>query len=255
MNTHTLAVDIGNTNTHIGIIDLQELTCLKNSSISSHTDTHDIIATIMQIHSEYNSPYQLSLKICSVISTLENDLVKHFSSLPAFGPVHSFRYHNNLPITVQYKKPDTLGTDRIANCLYCAKQHPGNNCIIIDAGTTVTIDLLSSGGSFEGGFILPGITVQLSSLNKNTAGLPSVKDTGNHSRFPPASTRTAMTSGVYYGLAGAITFIRQKIFRIFPQYDTSLACGGAWESLKPFIEFENEYIPDMTLIGVGLYKE
>ncbi len=255
MKNHVLAVDIGNTNTHVGVIDLQTLTCVKSRSISSQADVADITAAITDIHTDYNSTNQAQLKICSVVSSLEKDLAKHFSSLPIFSPVHTFRYHKNLPITLQYKNPDTLGTDRIANCLYCAKKYPGKNCIIIDAGTTVTIDLFSSAGCFEGGFILPGLTVQLNSLNTDTSELPLVTDNKICGPFPPDSTQTAITGGVFYGLSGAITFIREKILQTFPQYTTTLSCGGAWESIAPYIDFENVCAPDMTLIGVGLYGE
>ncbi len=249
------AVDIGNTNTTVGIIDCNRLTCSDSKTFPSKHCVKRIGPSVQQIVSKYTSTCSLPVKISTVIKPFQDDIKQSLSSLSNIGPIGLLSYHSNLPIRINYKKPQLLGTDRIANCLYSLKKYPHESLIIIGAGTAITIDLLSGSGEFMGGFILPGPEMQLNSLHSNTSELPTVQLQRRAIPFPPESTETAITGGVSYGTAGGISFIVQSFLKDYPEISRILSCGGAWNGVKELIDFNYEYMPEMTLVGIGLFEK
>ena len=79
-----------------------------------------------------------------------------------------------LPIKLDYKTPQTLGADRIADACGAWSLHPGEACLIIDAGTCITVDYLDAGGVYHGGAIMPGLNMNLQALHTLTAKLPLI---------------------------------------------------------------------------------
>ena len=79
-----------------------------------------------------------------------------------------------MPLKVDYDTPGTLGADRIAAALGAAELFPGEDCLIFDFGTAITVDLVTSDGIFIGGNISPGLSLRLSALHEHTGRLPLV---------------------------------------------------------------------------------
>ena len=77
-----------------------------------------------------------------------------------------------LPIALDYLTPETLGADRVAAACGAWKLSGGRPCVVIDAGTCITIDYLDASGTYRGGAILPGISMKFRSLHTFTAKLP-----------------------------------------------------------------------------------
>lgn len=123
-----------------------------------------------------------------------------------------------IPLINRYKTPETLGTDRIATAVGAYSQKPGKNILVIDSGTCVTYDLISSKGEFIGGNISPGVHMRLEALNKMTSRLPLVSAEGD---IPCLGydTHTAIRSGVFWGLeyemCGYIDEINKKYDDVF----------------------------------------
>ena len=123
---------------------------------------------------------------------------------------------------------------------------------MIDAGTAITFDCLSAKGDFIGGAIIPGPSLQLSSMNAQTAQLPAINDLSSPPPLPATSTEMCMQSGVWYGIAGALEKMLQK-------YEEQLGaieiytCGGAWKSIAPLVAFDYSYEESLTLIGTALF--
>lgn len=255
MDSLVCAVDIGNTNTAVGIVNRDDLTCLETRSLQSEQCIQNITNVVEQLTVTYRASNPLPIKICTVIRSVQDEIVQTLSSLSSIGPVSLVSYHKTLPVTINYEKPELLGTDRIANCLYCIKKYPETNCIIIDAGTAVTIDMLSSSHKFIGGFIFPGIDLQLNSLHYNTAELPNVPKSTDADLFPPQLTQSAMAQGALHSVAGGISLIIQKLQKQYPAYTNILTCGGGWKTVEDALNIDCEYIPEMTLIGIGLFEE
>ena len=255
MKNCVITIDIGNTSTSAGLVDIEKLTCIESYSFPSENVVEQIISTVKKIQVKYQSSNSFPVKVCTVIRYIQKDLHAALSAISNVGGITFVKYHENLPVKINYEDPDILGTDRIANLLYSLHKYPKEDIIIIDAGTAITIDMLSSNKEFAGGFILPGVTTQLNSLHENTSELPLIEDETGTGSFPPNSTHSAIVSGVCYGIGGGISSIIKKLRKKFPDNKRILTCGGTWRVIESFIDFEYLFIPEITLVGVGLYKE
>ncbi len=93
-------------------------------------------------------------------------------SLKALTTVWQLNESIDLPITINYEKPDQLGKDRIASAAAVPKIYPQSNVLSIDLGSCVTYDFVNSSGVFEGGGISPGFQMRLKAMSHFTENLP-----------------------------------------------------------------------------------
>ncbi|RMF24376.1 MAG: type III pantothenate kinase [Bacteroidetes bacterium] len=113
-----------------------------------------------------------------------------------------------LPIENRYATPETLGADRLAAAVGAWARFPRHNCLVVDAGTCLTFEVIQAGGIYLGGNIAPGLDMRLEAMHRLTAGLPRAPKT------LPAhpighSTLTALQNGALRGALGEVeTFIR-----------------------------------------------
>ncbi len=104
-----------------------------------------------------------------------------------------------LPIKIDYETPATLGKDRIAAAAGAADHFPGKNIVVVDAGTALTIDLITGEGFFAGGNISPGMRMRFSALHQQTFSLPEV-EAAEHVPLIGKNTHEAILAGVVNGL-------------------------------------------------------
>ncbi len=131
----------------------------------------------------------------------------------------------HLPITLDYATPETLGPDRIAAACGARRLCGGKGCVIVDAGTCITIDYIDAGGVYRGGAILPGIEIKFRALHTFTAKLPLL--TFVDAATAPVtgrSTQESMEAGVLtatrYAVEGFVSHYRQQ------QPDTQVLLTG-----------------------------
>ncbi|HMJ69938.1 MAG TPA: type III pantothenate kinase [Cyclobacteriaceae bacterium] len=184
-----------------------------------------------------------------LISSVSTDTSVILPLLPVDGKKIQLTTSLGFPIRISYDTPDTLGVDRIAAACGAYQLFPREDCLVIDMGTCITYDFLSSDGVYEGGAIAPGVKMRFSAMNHFTARLPKVEPVPN----PPLtgkSTVASMQSGVINGVLGEIN---DFISRYQSQYANmkTVACGGDLtlfeNSLKPSIFVA----PDLVLIGLN----
>jgi type III pantothenate kinase len=125
----------------------------------------------------------------------------------------------------RYDDPSQLGVDRWA-ALIGARQLVTGSCLVVNAGTAMTVDALSAQGEFLGGIIVPGFDLMLDALASNTAGLSSER--GSFAPFP-RSTRDAITSGAVQALCGAVERVRTAMVADGHGEPALLVGGGAGE--------------------------
>lgn len=254
MNPTVIAIDIGNTNTSIGLIDTINIRCHEKLVFPSHQKPEIFIDHIKNFISTIQNNKPHSIHICSVVPSFKTILPDIKNTFSKDYSISVLSHDTKLPFTINYDKPKSLGMDRIADFFYAYKKYPNNDCIIIDAGTAITIDLLITGGEFKGGFILPGPLTQLKSLYNNTSQLPLIKDIRRTDKlYPPQSTNNCIWDGVLYSLAGGIASIVNKLLTSASSDCRILACGGAWDEINKFREFDYIEVPDLTLIGIGVF--
>lgn len=138
-----------------------------------------------------------------------------------------------LPLDVE--APDRVGMDRVAGAWAAAKlKSPDRPAIVVDAGSAITIDLVSADGVFRGGAILPGWQTMARALAEKTDQLPLVALHVTNDRIPPVlgrSTEAAIASGLFWGSLGAV---REIVDRLGSQHDPApelILAGGDLSSL------------------------
>ena len=251
-NTLVLAIDIGNTNTHAGVIDCGKLSCLRSDVFPTKDAVRRLGGSLKDLASAVGGAMSLPVVVCSVV-TIGRSAVAGAIAEAGCNPPVWFEHTPRFPIKVSYDNAASLGPDRLADCLYCSTAHPGRSQVIIDAGTAVTVDFLKNGNKFSGGTIMPGISTQLSSLHEHAAALPAVELDESATEFPGRSTKSAMTTGVVYGTAGALSFVVARYKEQFGKDAMVMATGGAWRHVEKLVGFEFEYVKEMTMIGTALF--
>jgi len=265
----TLAIDIGSTRTHIAAVDINSLQCVDR--IDSYNDEFDDtfaknIKNIADVHPQIRRVNITSCvrslaaeakKICTDLSTDSQIDSSADRDIRRFEKVELIRPHARLPVSFNYEEPGTLGTDRICDALACAALFKGKSCIIIDVGTAVTVDYLREGRFFEGVAILSGYSMQLDALHKNTDSLPRINigtlGDGLNLSLPSKSTEDCIKAGILLGMAGALDRCIGVCKRNWGK-GIIVATGGGWEPIKQSIKHKTVTIPDLTLIGAGIYR-
>ncbi|GHV23956.1 hypothetical protein FACS189428_7920 [Clostridia bacterium] len=104
-----------------------------------------------------------------------------------------------VPLTIDYKTPQTLGMDRIAAAVGAVAQQPGAHLLVIDIGTAITLDFVTAAGVYKGGNISPGPELRFKALHHFTNRLPLINEEGNLPVWG-YDTSTAIRSGVIGGI-------------------------------------------------------
>ncbi|MGB4846403.1 MAG: type III pantothenate kinase [Saprospiraceae bacterium] len=134
----------------------------------------------------------------AIISTTGNKMIDT-SLIKLSGKLIDLSHETALPIQIIYSTPSTLGRDRIAAACGAHALYPDKNCLVIDAGTCMTIDLLLAKGIYLGGNIAPGLQMRLRAMHKQTARLPFVEPGWPELDFGD-STLHALQNGASLGM-------------------------------------------------------
>ncbi|MCB9294938.1 MAG: type III pantothenate kinase [Lewinellaceae bacterium] len=182
-----LAIDIGNTRLKAGVFSDGVLQYRK----TWETWKIDDLVALATNHNVKN------IILSTVAGAVAEPLRAHFPSRFFFMELDAT---TPLPVKNQYRTPETLGKDRLAAVAGAFALFPGEACLVADAGTCITYDLLSAGGVYLGGNISPGIAMRLRAMHEFTARLPLVA-AGPLENWVGDSTETALRNG---GQVGAL---------------------------------------------------
>ena len=144
--------------------------------------------------------------VCSTASSTASHRIEQLVEERCRRVLH-LTHETPMPIKLGYHTPQTLGRDRIATAVgaWLTAQRLDNACdvLVIDAGTAITYDLITSNGCFVGGNIAPGMALRFKSLHEHTGLLPLIKADGP-TPVVGYDTETAIRSGVLLGMLGEI---------------------------------------------------
>ena len=149
-------------------------------------------------------------------------------------------------VTSSYGEPGQLGSDRWAGLIGAWHLFHGP-CLVVNAGTTMTVDALSDEGVFLGGIIVPGVDLIRAALAQNTAQLKLQQ--GRFTYFPD-STADAIMSGAINALVGSIERMlrfMQETGQIAPLVVLS---GGAAAMIEPQLNARIELVDNLVLEGL-----
>jgi type III pantothenate kinase len=149
-------------------------------------------------------------------------------------------------VTNGYAEPSQLGADRWA-ALIAAHARFAGPCLVVNAGTAITIDALAGDGRFLGGLILPGIELMASALARGTAGL--AQQSGRFEAFP-TGTGNAIYSGALQAACGAIERMQRGMQAAGHEQPRVVLSGGAAHVLTPLLEQAPALAPSLVLEGL-----
>jgi type III pantothenate kinase len=154
----------------------------------------------------------------------------------------------NLPVTLAYGTPETLGLDRIALAAAAATLYPNKNTLVIDAGTCVTYDVILANATFVGGAIAPGLVMRLKAMHAFTAKLPLVNANAAVDLLGK-STESCMQAGALYGLASEVEGFIDRYAAQFENLHTVIT-GGDANLLAPLVKNNIFAHPKFLLEGL-----
>lgn len=157
----------------------------------------------------------------------------------------------DLPIRLDYKTPATLGADRVADACGVWSLYGGKPCLIVDAGTCITVDFLDAEGVYHGGAIMPGLQMNLQALHTFTAKLPLI-DINGVSKAPVLGRTTE--ESILAGTLGATMLALGGFVALYKQKAPNLVViltGGDADRLTAVGASGWELQPNLTMIGLN----
>jgi type III pantothenate kinase len=246
-----LAVDVGNTQTHIGLFRGDEL--LEHWRFhTSRTATADELAVTLGglLRLREGSLRDVdALVVSCVVPALaqEYDQVR-VRYLEGRGAMVGPDLKTGMPIRID--NPHELGADRLVNAI-AAYDRTGGPCIAVDFGTAINYDVVSAEGEYLGGVISPGVEISIEALTQRAAALPKVPVEPPRAAIGKG-TREAIQSGVIYGYAGQVDGIVARLRGELGNEATAIATGGWAQAIVPHCEEVDELDDLLTLTGLRL---
>ena len=234
-----LVFDLGNSYGKIAV-------CEGSSVVEASTYEKITSREIAYFHARYAG---LKGAIVSSVVNYSREIIDYLSNL--YNICIELDHATPIPLENMYKTPDTLGYDRIAAAVGAYTICPGKNVLVIDAGTAITYDIVTSRGEFLGGNISPGLEIRFKSLNKYTNRLPHLERPDEKPPLVGSSTRVAIQSGVVNGLLFEIEGFISAISKNYPKLKVVLTGGDA----NYFVgKLKSSIFVDLNLNLIGLNR-
>jgi type III pantothenate kinase len=245
-----LAVDVGNTQTVLGLYAAVELTDHWRIS-TERARTGDELGVLLHGLLDLDAVDGICL------STTVPTLVREWTRLAervARAPILVVGPGVRTGIPIRYDDPREVGPDRIVNAV-AAKTRYGAPVIVVDFGTSTNFDVVSPAGEYVGGVLAPGIEISMEALFARAARLVDVDFVA-----PPAvigkTTVAGLQSGLVYGFAGQVDGIAARIRdELEAPSAPVVATGGLAELVAPHSETIEHVDPFLTLDGLRLVWE
>ena len=157
--------------------------------------------------------------------------------------------NTELPVSINYKTPETLGNDRIAGVCGASALFRGINILVIDAGTCITYDFIDKDKNYFGGGISPGIDIRFRALNTFTGNLPLVNRTDNFDLIGD-STEGSIRSGVLNGVIAEIEGVIKRYKDRFGQLKI-IFTGGDTIFFDKRLKNDIFALPNLVLVGLN----
>jgi type III pantothenate kinase len=155
-----------------------------------------------------------------------------------------------IPIGRQLDREAIVGEDRLLNAA-AAFDTLQQACMVIDAGTAITLDFIDGAGTFHGGAIAPGAQLMLNALDQRFPQLPPIEFDKPDEPIGHNTTQ-AMLSGVFHGLRGMARELLEQFAEATGQFPLVVATGGNADTLFRDWDLVDRIVPDLTLLGLQL---
>lgn len=249
-----LAIDVGNTQTHIGAFrgeDLAENWRFQTRAGATADELAERVKGLLELKG---------------ITFGEVESVVVSSVVPPLGPEYAALSGDYLDspclvvgpgiktgMAIEIDNPAEVGADRLVNAI-AAYEQVGDVCVGVDFGTGINFDVVSADGAYLGGAIAPGVEISLSALAERAARIPRI-DLGEPKGAIGTNSKAAIQSGVLYGFAGLVDGIAARINGELGGEARFIATGGFASMIVPHTETLSEIDPHLTLKGLRIIEE
>ncbi len=250
-----VAIDIGNTNITIGMIqddalvDRYRLT----TKVRRSSDEFGFMLKTFIDQSSFEQDQVEDVIITSVVPkvmhSVRNGIVKFLGINPII-----VRPGVKSGISVQLENPRSVGADRIADCAGAFYEF-GGPCLVIDFGTATTYDYIDEQGRFKAGIISVGIETGANALWSNTAQLPEIEIKKPRTVLAK-NTQSEMQAGVFFQFLGGVEYTIRQFKKETGQDFKVIATGGLGRVIYNHTQLIDVYDPSLIFKGLNvIYKK
>jgi type III pantothenate kinase len=236
-----LAIDAGNSRVKWGWHDGQGWAAVATVSLIEFAASSDHVNPFSVTHADPEH-----IVISNVAGEGAHHLLVNWTSIFEAEPLWLRAEAERNGVCNRYDRPEQLGPDRWAALIAARALHAGP-CLVVNAGTATTVDMMSGEGVFLGGCILPGVELMRFVLHEHTGRLPM--SNGAYSDTP-RNTLDAIESGCRHAQAGAV----ERIYRVFREVELNPLCivsGGAGRTLVDQLSMPRRYVENLVLDGLA----
>jgi type III pantothenate kinase len=249
-----LVIDVGNTNTALGVFEGRELRAQWRLSTNRQQTADEygiLIRNLFTLDSVQPASID-SVMVASVVpplnSVLEEMSEKYFHLTAIFlGP------GTRTGMAIHYDNPQEVGADRIADSVAAFEKY-GGPCVVVDFGTAITFDAISEKGEYLGGVIAPGLGISSEALFQQAARLPRVEIRAPN-RVIGTNTVGSMQSGLFYGAVGLVDGILDRLAAVLGPKMKVVATGGQAPLVAGSSKYKPPVDPSLTLEGLRIIYE
>jgi type III pantothenate kinase len=245
-----LAVDVGNTNTVLGVFVGDQLIDSWRTKTDAHSTADELALTWRGLLGDVDIS---GLAVCSTVPAILHEVRgladRYYPDVASVVVEPGVR----TGVPLHYDNPKEVGADRIMNAL-AAHHLYGGPAVVVDFGTSTNFDVVSAKGEFLGGALAPGIEISIDALAARGARLFKVEIQRPRSVIGK-STVEALQSGLLYGFTGQVDGVVRRIVSELGEDAAVIATGGLASLVMEESETIEHYEPDLTLIGLRLVFE
>ena len=249
-----LVFDVGNTEMTIGLFREAELRAHWRimTDVARTPDEFGVLLRSLIVSRGFNVDVVESVAICSVVPRVTQPLGAACQQYFRVGAPLVVDASSGLPITLAVDEPLTVGADRLINTLAASRLF-ARDAIVVDMGTAITFDCITSDGVFLGGVIAPGVLTSAETLTRRTSKLPATELTVP-THVIGTRTEDCIRAGVMFGAADAIDGIVRRIQASWPRPQTPevIATGGFAETMATLCTTFDRVEPHLTLQGLQI---
>ena len=228
-----ICIDFGNTSIKAAIFQGDKIVS------NYHKLTYVELLNLVNEHMDYKL----------AIASVSNEVVHIVNLIENKDRLTIINHLTPVPIKNLYHTPETLGMDRLAAVVGANFLYQETDCLVIDAGTCITYDLLDKSGNYHGGSISPGIDMRYKAINHYTAKLPLIEER-SFEGLVGQNTTDAIEAGINQGVLGEVNWIINCYKEKYPEIRTVM-CGGNTAFFETKIKERIFAVPELVLVGLN----
>ena len=246
MAQNLLAVSVGNTRTRVGAFAGEQL---ERSATIENGKAQELKDAVIEAAHAFPAEEGYAAVLSTVNRSVSDRLLKQLDGRlrTAF-----LRMERDVPVPIgrQLDPEAIVGEDRLL-CAAAAYAVLKQACVVVDAGTAVTVDFVDGAGTFHGGAIAPGGQLAMESLQAGTDQLPEA-DFEKPAEVPGHNTIEAMRAGVFYGIRGMVHELTEQYAEVAGAFPLVVVTGGDGAMLFRDDDRVDRVVPDLVLRGIHL---